>query len=293
MSEQNSGHYLSIVVTSRNDNHGGDLLQRTSAFVNGVYAQSLRWNLPLELIIVDWNPPSDKPLLQNVLPKPTSNCKVKLKYIIVPIELHQKYKNSMAIPLFQMIAKNVGIRRAEGDFILCTNIDILFSDECFKELAAKRLKKGTFYRANRCDVPREVMKESPLDAQLAYAKKNIIKRLGKSKGHETLTLPRFMYFFPNIARLLNLLVLNVWKRVHKDVFPHFIIDFDACGDFTLMSKEDWVDIEGYVELEMYSIHIDSMALWAASALGKKQELFPYNSCIYHIYHEDGWKVMML
>ncbi len=289
MSEQNSGHYLSIVVTSRNDNHGGDLLQRTSAFVNGVYAQSLRWNLPLELIIVDWNPPSDKPLLQNVLPKPTANCKVKLKYIIVPIELHQKYKNSSAIPLFQMIAKNVGIRRAEGDFILCTNIDILFSDECFKELAAKRLKKGTFYRANRCDVPREVMKESTLDAQLAYAKKNIIKRLGKSKGHETLTLPRFMYFFPNMARLLNLLVLNVWKRVHKDVFPHFIIDFDACGDFTLMSKEDWVDIEGYVELEMYSIHIDSMALWAASALGKKQELFPYNSCIYHIYHEDGWE----
>jgi hypothetical protein len=92
-----------------------------------------------------------------------------------------------------------------------------------------------------------------------------------------------------MARLLNLLVLNVWKRVHKDVFPHFIIDFDACGDFTLMSKEDWVDIEGYVELEMYSIHIDSMALWAASALGKKQELFPYNSCIYHIYHEDGWE----
>jgi hypothetical protein len=100
MSEQNSGHYLSIVVTSRNDNHGGDLLQRTSAFVNGVYAQSLRWNLPLELIIVDWNPPSDKPLLQNVLPKPTSNCKVTLKYIIVPIELHQKYKNSIGNSTF-------------------------------------------------------------------------------------------------------------------------------------------------------------------------------------------------
>jgi len=32
------------------------------------------------------------------------------------------------LPLFQMIAKNVGIRRARGRFVLVTNIDILFSD---------------------------------------------------------------------------------------------------------------------------------------------------------------------
>ncbi len=34
-----------------------------------------------------------------------------------------------------MIAKNVGIRRARGAFILCTNIDILFSDALFRLLA--------------------------------------------------------------------------------------------------------------------------------------------------------------
>ncbi|MEY2922957.1 MAG: hypothetical protein RL108_1583, partial [Bacteroidota bacterium] len=30
-------HYLSIVATTRNDNHGGDLLKRTTAFVTGIY----------------------------------------------------------------------------------------------------------------------------------------------------------------------------------------------------------------------------------------------------------------
>ena len=45
--------YLSIVVTTRNDNHGGDLIERTKCFVEGIYYQSEKNNLPVELIIVD------------------------------------------------------------------------------------------------------------------------------------------------------------------------------------------------------------------------------------------------
>jgi hypothetical protein len=51
--------YLSIVVTSRNDNHGGDLLRRTSAFMNNLFFQAKKWSLPVELLMVDWNPPTD------------------------------------------------------------------------------------------------------------------------------------------------------------------------------------------------------------------------------------------
>lgn len=283
------GCYLSIVATSRNDNHGGDLLRRTTAFVNSVFEQSRKHNLPVELILVDWNPPEGKPLLQEVLPRPAADVPVTVRYIVVPAEVHRRYRSSASIPLFQMIAKNVGIRRATGDFVLCTNVDILFSDRCFAEFASHKLRQNVFYRANRCDVPKDVLELDGLLAQLSYCEKHIIKRLGKSQGHETLSLPRAVYFFPNLARLLNSSMLAVWKLVFKDVFPHFTVDFDACGDFTLMSHKDWEDIEGYVELDMYSIHIDSMALWAASALGKKQIIFPYDACVYHIYHEDGWE----
>jgi len=283
------GYYLSIVATSRNDNHGGDLLRRTTAFVNGIFEQARKWDLPVELILVDWNPPSASPALYEVLPKPAADVPVVVKHVVVPASLHRAYKSSETIPLYQMIAKNVGIRRATGEFILCTNIDILFSDACFQLFSAKRFEQGRFYRANRCDVPREILDRNTLSDQLAFAEKNIIKRLGKSPGHETLTLPRVVYFFPNLTKLLNTAVLALWKQTHKGVFPHFTIDFEACGDFTLMSRQDWMDIEGYVELDMYSIHIDSMALWAASALGKTQSIFPFNTCIYHIYHDDGWE----
>jgi hypothetical protein len=69
------------------------------------------------------------------------------------------------------------------------------------------------------------------------------------------------------------------------------LDTMACGDFTLMSKEAWMDIEGYVEADLYSIHIDSLGLIAARAKGYKQYIFPPDACCYHIYHETGWESM--
>ena len=142
-------HYLSIVATTRNDNHGGDLLKRTAAFVTGIYDQSMRWNCPVELLLVEWNPPVGAQLLHEVLPKPPKGCDVTLRYVIVPKEVHDTYKNAQNIPLYQMIAKNIGIKKSEAKFILCTNIDILFSDDCFKFFAEKKLREGSYYRANR------------------------------------------------------------------------------------------------------------------------------------------------
>ena len=54
-----------------------------------------------------------------------SCCPVRI--ITVPSHLHQQLRYSEHLPLFQMIAKNVGIQRARGEFVLVTNIDVLFS----------------------------------------------------------------------------------------------------------------------------------------------------------------------
>lgn len=288
-----SEYYLSIVATSRNDNHGGDLIKRTSAFLTSVFFQAARTKLKVEVILVEWNPPKNKPLLNEFLPKPLNYDYVTLRYIVVPNELHDNYRNSHQIPLYQMIAKNVGLRRAKGEFVLCTNIDIIFSSEIFDELARKRLEKGFFYRANRCDVPTHVIEIHSQEERLIYAQSNILKRIGKTQGHEAIFLfpffKSFIYKFKRVSFLLNKVLLFLWKRSNKNEFPFFIIDFDACGDFTLMSYEDWLDIEGYNELDMYSIHIDSMALWAACAKGKRQSIFSPEKCVYHVDHEDGWE----
>src|ERR1700722_20937716 len=121
--------YLSVVVTTRNDDHGGNLLGRTQAFVNGFLSQCRRHKVPAELIIVEWNPPPDRPPLAEALQWRDSEGWCQVRIIAVPLEIHQRWRTWKALPLYQMTAKNVGIRRARGEFVLATNIDILFSDE--------------------------------------------------------------------------------------------------------------------------------------------------------------------
>src|SRR5258705_13211541 len=125
----NQSPKLSIVVTSRNDNHGGEMLKRMTIFMKGLLYQTKKFQLPVELLFIEWNPTIEQPLLNEVLPKPRPSDYLTVRYIVVPARIHMRYKMGAEIPLFQMIAKNIGIRRAKSDYILCSNVDLLFSDE--------------------------------------------------------------------------------------------------------------------------------------------------------------------
>jgi len=167
--------YLSVVVTARNDDHGGNLLGRVQIFVNGWIAQARRYNLPSELIIVEWNPPVDRPRLQEVLRWPEEFGPCDVRFIEVPPELHRRYKHAEALPLYQMIAKNAGILRARGRFILATNIDILFSNELMAFLAEQHLDAGRMYRIDRHDAMSDVPLEASVEDQLAYCRTHLLR----------------------------------------------------------------------------------------------------------------------
>ena len=111
-----------------------------------------KFSLSCELIIVEWNPPEERPKLIDQLKIPKLNNGLKIKFITIPNNVHKKFKNSDKLNFFQMIAKNVGIRKAEGEFILCTNIDIIFSDEIFEFFSKKKLNLKTIYRTDRYDI---------------------------------------------------------------------------------------------------------------------------------------------
>jgi len=164
-----------MVATARNDNHGGNLLGRMQVFVDAWINQCKRHNLSSELILVEWNPPAGKPKLAEALrwPADTGPCAVRI--IEVPPELHRRYQFAETLPLYQMIAKNVGIRRARGEFILVTNIDVVCSNELFEFFASRQLKKGFLYRIDRTDAATHVPVDGSLDEQLAYCRDNVIR----------------------------------------------------------------------------------------------------------------------
>lgn len=167
--------YVSFVVTARNDDHGGNLLHRMQIFVTSLLEQTKKNNLSAELILVEWNPVPDRPRLHQALSWPTERNVCKVRIIEVSPEIHRRYQYSDRLPLFQMIAKNVGIRRARGRFVLATNIDLLFSNELMASLASGSQDLNAMYRIDRYDVSSEVPADGTIDQRLEYCRRNIIR----------------------------------------------------------------------------------------------------------------------
>jgi hypothetical protein len=172
--------YLSVVVTSRNDGHGGDPLARLQAFINTFDAQCRRFRLDAEVIVVEWNPPAERPRLHQVIHRP-EGCSFPLRFIEVPRPLHDRLPRAHVLPLFQMIGKNAGIRRARGRFVLATNIDIIFSNDLVEFFGAGKLRPGVMYRVDRHDIESSFPIEATLESQMAYCQSHHL-RIHRSSG---------------------------------------------------------------------------------------------------------------
>jgi len=188
--------YLSIVVTARNDDHGGNLIGRMQAFVNAWIGQAKRHELSSELIVVDWNPPQDRPPLVHALKWPADTGPCQVRFIQVPPEIHRTYQHAAALPLYQMIGKNVAMRRSRGRFILATNIDIIFSDELVRFIAQEQLQPGRMYRMDRLDVMADVPVDGSLAEQLDYCASHIIRACTR-EGYFQLTPEGLRKLLPN------------------------------------------------------------------------------------------------
>ena len=61
---------LSVVMVGRNDGYGGDFVGRTEASIELLAFYALQHAMGMELVLVDWNPPSDRKQLWEVLAVP-------------------------------------------------------------------------------------------------------------------------------------------------------------------------------------------------------------------------------
>ena len=147
----NPAPFISFVVVTRNDNHGDCLKYRTQEFINLLVYQCNKYQLYSELIIVEWNPPKEKSKLVDQFEFPNSKY-LNVRIIEVPEGIHNTYKLSKNLPLYQMIGKNVGIARAVGKYVLATNIDIIFSDKVFIFIK-NQIRDNHLYTAIRHDIP--------------------------------------------------------------------------------------------------------------------------------------------
>jgi len=424
--------YLSLVVAARNDNHGGNMLERMQAMLDSWIGQAERYTLWSEIIVVEWNPPPDRPCLKDSLRWPSRPKCCQLRFVEVPADVHARFRNAAAIPLHQMIAKNAGIRRARGEFVLATNLDIIFSAELMEFLAERRLETGVMYRIDRHDVAREIPSYSTVGELLAFCETHLLRvfaregefqlsgngqraldqqdivaredgvrfgagwssvecsegqryrwvesqaelflerpagcaprlvltaEVGPSAGQEPVTVEirnpagstlaaaaitgrcQLRIQMPSQIlssslllgvhgrdlpltrnpRIVNLRVLGFewdlarqsadaapegWRLDVLDTGPAFdwagsfdapspfapdirnaaYLHTNACGDFTLLSRDDWFALRAYPEFPIWPMHVDALFCYAAHHAGVRESILREPMRIYHVEHSSG------
>ena len=128
---------LSIVVVGRNDNYGGDFSLRLKTTID--------WNLSrfpnAELIYIEWNPLNDKPSDTIWMSERYPNAQL----YVIPNDIHQQFAGTVKFPILEYFAKNMGIRKASGDYIALINADILLgTDIQFNQLSKNNIYGSHF-----------------------------------------------------------------------------------------------------------------------------------------------------
>src|SRR5437867_4222145 len=143
---------LSIVVTGRNDNWGGDFNDRFFATLAFNHARLAERGVSFELIFVEWNPVADRPLLAVLLGRQFPDQSFVIRRFVAATQYHQAFAQNPKIAFFEYIPKNAGIRRAHAPLILVTNADVFLGRQVIDAIASSALKAGTLYRAARYDI---------------------------------------------------------------------------------------------------------------------------------------------
>lgn len=137
-------HKLSIVIVGRDDGYGDDQLTPYDAITPDTFCfrmkRTIENNIKLfkdkgydvQYVVVDWSPIDEKTLDKNEYTSlPLKNKNV--KHVIVPPSSVQE-RGWNPKNFYEYYAKNVGIRNSDGEYVLITNPDIMFTKEIVESI---------------------------------------------------------------------------------------------------------------------------------------------------------------
>jgi FkbM family methyltransferase len=152
-SKESSGTpYLSIVLTGHHDS-AGDFDARVFRSLEFNHAQLERRGIPHEFVFVEWRPAAGASRLADVLAdRYTSLAPGVLRSVVVDAAYHDALSLNPRLHYQEFIARNVGIRRSCGTFVLTTSTDILLSRGVLDAIEQRALRPRVLYRAHRIDL---------------------------------------------------------------------------------------------------------------------------------------------
>jgi len=250
--------YLSIIIASRNDDYAGGILKKMQMTLPFLIQQLNSYEISTEIILIDWNYPSDKPKIKDVLTWPNANSFCSIRVIEVSSIYHQRYEYWQDRPMHAAAAVNVGLRRARGMFCLNKVNDSFWSDELVKFISEKQLATDALYRCDRVDVAPGIL----------------------SLG-----------CFGDVSQIINYCqnhIIKTHNYIKKDVFlsrrPN--LHTDACGDFQMMARQNWHLLRGYLDRTVYAYKVDGLLSYCAYGAGIREVRLDDAMRVYKILHNN-------
>lgn len=248
--------YLSIVGWTRNDGYTDDYVRRTNLAIGFLARQLERHRVPSEIIIVEWNPPADRPLLSDILALDGEHSHVTVRFITVDGRFHKGPKGWQTRGMHGGNAANVGLRRARGRFVTPKAVDTFYSEQLVQKIAKMELDDQSVYRCDRLDVlPDPAWLECPDESLLEALAQNIVHRNDR------------------LTHSID------WKI--RDLHTN------ASGDFMLMSAKTWHAVRGYQkDPTVLCLDADSIALHAAAAHGAREVCWEDGCNVFKVQHTN-------
>jgi glycosyltransferase involved in cell wall biosynthesis len=219
---------ISVVVTGRNYDYSGNLHQRMIPSLNSF----LKYYD--EVIYVDFNS-IDGSYFDKI--KSNIDKTNKLKVINVSPEQCIGLSKDFDNKFIEVVARNIGIRRASGDFILSSNPDIICSRP-----SDDQLNNNTMFAGARRDVPIEFY--TSMDHGILEEK-----------------LMSLMNLFIKKPRVLDEYGNPIWDP--NDRWSVVV----CCGDYQLAHRNVWYAIKGFEESATGRCYADSNLMKKASLTG--------------------------
>ncbi len=271
---------ISFIIAARNGEHDNSFLMRLRTVIRLRSAFVARHKLSCEFVIVQYNPPKSQALYENALTDLATDA-MPIRIITVPESFHARISNGRKGSFLEYVAKNIGIRRAHGEFILSSNLDIVYSDEMIARLT-KSFEKDTIYEAQCHDLNiREIADSIDPDIALKICQ-NHVDRVWTEYGLFYVSWSRWWKRFLRRPKLKNLFMAPFFNPIKKWLAGSPSIKDVAPGHFTLAHRDVWNAVRGYDQQQLIDSYLDSYVIGMFACHGFKQVVLPQP--IYHIKH---------
>ncbi|CAO3667234.1 unnamed protein product [Umbelopsis vinacea] len=261
-------YYLSIVLVTRSDDYATDQRHRLQNMIDSTYILAMRTRMKIELLIIEWNPVIGRQRIKDIFRFRRSEY-LEYRIISVPKKIHDTRLNVGNIPLHDYEGKNVGIRFARGEFVLCTNQDNIWSWNMHNAVASQAFRANMFY------------------TQYQDRHDNHADKLPKT----LVRLPSF----PTDEKIFNACPINAFGYGQFQLPKPEPIDLDNffrigqhAGDFILAHRDTWRIPRGFREAGG-TAWLDMEFLMTAQWTFDIPVTFTWNTLSCHQDHENIWE----